>query len=261
MAGALLLTGVIRGKLVSTFPFSRFRGMSKEVTAPELAARMITHMPGWVVSLPREGEWWADLVRGDGATIRVRVGGFRAEGRVTFLGMWPKFRDGTIYSGGTYESITCGITRTPDVLVKEINRRLLPSYNIAYEKALTYVRDHDSNEVEAELVAGRVADAIGATVGKSQYRRGDGVPIHHEPECIRRLVIQPAYKSTSHERPMTVNFEVHGLDPETAATVLSIIKESEERQRVEVQVRVEAEVEPVYEEAEELVQVRARSVV
>ncbi len=221
--------------------------------AHNLAAQLVALMPGWTVNLPGDDCEWADMVReSDGGTVRIRWGGYRCEGRVTFMGMWPRFRDGTHYSGGKYESITCSNSRTTGALAKDIVRRLLPAYDVAYEKARVYVQDHDANEVEAEAVASRVAGSIGSVVGKSQYRRGDGVPIHHEPECVRRLVIQPAYKSLSFERPMTVNFEVHGLDPDTAAAVLQLIRASE-GQRIATAVRV---AEPVFESEEEHESVR-----
>lgn len=194
---------------------------------------------------------WAELVRkDDGATIRINVGGYRMEGRVEFRGAWPQYRDKTWYSGGKSVSITCDVKRKPENLAKDIQRRLLPDYDKEYAKALAYVRSHDERSVEAETTAKRMAALIGGQACENRCRRGDGVGIIGEPEAVRRLVVRPAYKSESFNSPLSVDFEVHGLDPETAAQVLMIIKEAEDRrERVESPVRVEISREPeVYEE-------------
>jgi hypothetical protein len=193
----------------------------------------------------------------DGATVRVTVGGWRAEGRVTFRGCWPKFRDGTFYSGGASESITCSQAKSPKNLAKEVVRRLLPAYEVAYARALEYVQKHDRNGREAEMVASRIAGALGLRVGENRYRNGGGVHLLGEPDCVRRVIVQPGYDG--HEpgfsRPVSVQFEVHGLDPETAIKVLEIIQESE-RKRVGEALRVQEEASPSDEEGVEVTRVR-----
>jgi hypothetical protein len=182
-----------------------------------------------------------DLVRIlDGATVRIRIGGYRLEGRVSFYGCWPKFQDGTIYSGGKRAEITCGTSREPSKLAKEIQRRLLPDYDRSYAQALAYVRTHDANGSEAEAIATRIAAAIGGKVGANRSRRGDGVAILEEPDAVRKLTVQPAYSGCGHERPVSVSFEVHDLDPETAVEALQLIQNAEQR-RVETRARVAAD--------------------
>lgn len=208
-----------------------------ERTAHVLAAQLARCMPGWRADIPDNGCEYADLVREDGACVRINVGGYHMTDRITFRGTWPRFRDDSFYSGGPYQSITCAASKSPLQLAKSIQRRLLPLYDVTYAKARAYVDMHDSNAEEAEMTATRLAVAIEGTVGENCSRRGDGVSIHHEPENVRRLVVQPGYDAGDFARPMTVNFEVHGLDPDVALQVLSFIKASE-RPRIAASVRV-----------------------
>jgi hypothetical protein len=110
------------------------------------------------------------------------------------------------------------------------------------------VTTHDANAAEAERVAERVASTLGARVGQNKSWRGDGVPILDEPECVRRLVVRPAYKDE--DGSASIDFEVHGLDPETAAIVLHTIREAEERAKIRARSRVATSSEATEEEEE-----------
>jgi hypothetical protein len=220
----------------------------------DLAAEIVQHLPGWRLDVPRASDdemWpndWVDFVREDGATIRMRVGGYRAEGRVSFYGMWPTFRDGTSYWHGKRAKITCSASRSPESIARDLLRRFLPAYAPEFAKAAAYVRTHDANAAEAEAVASRIAMTIGARVGDGKRGRGDGVILFDEPEAVRRLVVRPAYN----EREIEVDFQVHGLDAATAAEVLAIIRASEVRKRVEpMHVAEPAEELELVEEVEE----------
>jgi hypothetical protein len=204
-------------------------------SAHVLAYAIAEHLPGWTVRLREDCEW-CDLIRSDGAAICVQVGGFRNEGRVTFRGLHPKFKDGRTYSGGEYVNITCSATREPKAIAKEIQRRLLPRYDHVYATALAYVTSHDERGEEAHAVASRLASIIGGTVGENKMLRGDGVRVFGEPESVHRILVQPAYSSSSGDwgHPVRVDFEVHGLDPETASQVLQLIRESEARKSAAV---------------------------
>lgn len=215
--------------------------------ALSLAEKLQQLLKGWVVCPPKEGETWADLIRGDGARIRITVGGYRMDGRITFRGCWPQYQDGTIYSGGATPSITCAQGTSIEGMVRHVMRRLLPEYDPVYAEAHHYVSRRDARSAEAEIVAHRIAGTIGACVGRNNSRRGDGVSIVDEPEVVRQLVVRPAYDGVDGERGPSVDFAVHGLDPETAARVLEIIRAAE-GQRIAVPTRVAqdepAEVDP-----------------
>lgn len=228
--------------------------------AHTLAQKLAQHLSGWSAKDMPEDRDWGELVRADGATIRVVVGGYRMDGRVTFRGCWPKYKDGTIYSGGKSEAITCAVERSPEALAKDILRRLLPVYDEVYSKALAYVRRADARSEEAETIAKRMAALIGGRACENKCRRGDGISIIEEPEPVRRLVVRPAYNGLYEESPASVDFEVHGLDVDTAAQVLQIIKEAEDRKAAAVSA-VRVHVEPEVEEDGEVEEPVARKAV
>lgn len=235
--------------------------------AEQLATSLEPLLDGWRVDLGTDaaGERydWVDLVRGDGARVRLTVGGFRAEGRVTLRGCWPRYRNGNGYSGGKSHAITCDASRPPAAIAREIARRLLPAYLPAYEEARRWVAEHEEHADEAHAVAARIAAVVGGELAESKSRPGEQVRIRREPRAVYRLHVSPAYDGVDGLKPTRVSFEVHDLDPETAAQVLALIHDAEKRQeaaeeapqaRIEVpaapiRVAPEPESEPEAEEA------------
>lgn len=210
--------------------------------ARELAAKLAPLLPGWTLALHPDLEWcdWADLVRADGAAIRVKVGGWRREGRVTFYGVRPRYRDGSPCSLGDGVEITCDARKAPEALAKDVRRRLLPAYDAAYAAAVASVRQDDAHADEADAVAARLALTLGAQLGDPKARRGDERRIFDTPASVYRLAVRSGYSSGLHSQPVRVDFEVHGLDPETAARVLELIAEAERGPRVAAPARIEA---------------------
>src|SRR5882757_4535328 len=91
------------------------RGDAVTMKAPELAAAIAPHLPGW--TFEPAYDHIAYLVRADGARIGVMVGSWSAKGRVSIAGMWPKFADGSTYwSSRERAEITCAATRTPEAI-------------------------------------------------------------------------------------------------------------------------------------------------
>lgn len=205
--------------------------------AHALARRLAPLLTGWSAEIPDEGDC-AYLVRADGARIALDVGGYRRDGRVCFWGLPPKYKDGHQYWWTRDErfEITCDAKRSPDLLAREVKRRLLSRYDHAFAQALAEVKKFDEAMDDAESVAARIASIIGGTPGPDIFgrkRHGDGIQIRNEPQVISRLLV----RGHAHE-PTTVDFDVHGLDPQTAAEVLEIIKAAEDRKREETQARV-----------------------
>ena len=212
------------------------------MTAHELAPALLSFLPGWVVVPPKEDQNWAELRRtSDGATVRVVVGGWRQEGRVVFRGAWPAFRDGRVYYGGKSISITCNARRAAKTLAAEFIRRFLPLFDPEHAKAIEYVQQHDTYEEEAEQVAARLARSLGGRVHEGYRGLGEGFTIIDEPEPVRRLKVRPAHDKPGemYYNAVCVDFEVHGLDPETASQVLHIIQEAQRRPEPE-RTRIEA---------------------
>lgn len=206
--------------------------MSRDRSAAmKLARALAPLLPGWVAEY-RDDHDCAYLLRGDGATIALDVGGYRRDGRVCFWGLAPAYKDGNRYwGGGPRVEITCDATRPVDAIARELRRRFLPRYDHAFAEGLAYVTKADAAMDEAEAVAARLAGIVGGEAGPDVYgrkRHGDGVAIRGEPQAVHRLLVRPAYAGLE-PNPVRVDFEVHGLDPETAAEVLATIKASEER--------------------------------
>jgi len=205
----------------------------------ELASALAAVMPGWrrVEHGDPDSHRWYTLVRADGTTVSVTVGGYRLAGRVTLRGVWPRYKDGNRYQTATGElapEITCSASRAPKAIARELERRLLPEFLAKSAAAVAYVAQHDAFQVDAEAAAERIAAAIGGTVEAPGGRPGgsrDAIPIRGEPEAVHRLQVEPAYGSTTgnaiYSSPMGVSFEVHHLDPETAATVLALIADAQ----------------------------------
>lgn len=207
--------------------------MSRDRSAAITIARGVAPLlsGNWRAEQLDEGEC-AYLVRADGAEIGLDVGGYRRDGRVAFWGLTPKYKDGTRYwGGGPRPQITCSATRSHAELAREVARRLLPQYDHAFAEALAYVTKHDASMDEAEAVAQRLAGVVGGTAGPDVYgrkRHGDGVEIRGVPHAVHRLLVRHAYHGIDAD-PVRVDFEVHGLAPQTAAEVLAVIKAAEER--------------------------------
>lgn len=206
------------------------------MTAIELASALARIMKWWIVPQASDCEWYADILRpGDAARIRITVGGWQKEGRVTLRGLWPKFADGAEYCSTKSFDITCALARGPEAIAKDVERRLLPVYDPEFAEAFQYVKERNIRDVEASLVADRVARSIGGRVSdKNGLRRGDGIAIFDHPNAVRRLVVHPAYQ----DQPASVSFTAHDIDPNIAVEILNLIRASEERQAEKVRVSV-----------------------
>lgn len=167
----------------------------------------------------------------DGAEIGVTLGGYRAEGRVSFRAHWPQFAGGGSYTPRTHLSITCNAARSAEALARDIERRLLPDYEPAFRDACAYVNATDAAETEAQRAAERLAHAIGAErPAKSVHRPSSvGAPIElwGGPCRARRIKVHPAHSDV----PVRVSFEVDGVDEATAGRLLALLADAKKGQQ------------------------------
>jgi hypothetical protein len=112
----------------------------KKISLSKLAADIAQALGApWTVRPPREG--YEDenhptrvLVNGAGAQIWVRADEYDIRGRASFSGSLNIGKNGqyeTVYENGNRVSvpdITVALSRGPEAMAKEINRRLLPEY-------------------------------------------------------------------------------------------------------------------------------------
>lgn len=203
--------------------------------AVELAHAMARHMVGpgrWVPTLSshrsEHDRTYALLVHDEsGAAVSVTTGAYHAVGRVIFRGQWPKYSDGRgYYPGKPAEEITCAATRPARDLVREIERRLLPSYMARYAEAVRDVEAGERRARDAMAAAVRIARIVGGSPVENKARPGEEVAIYSRVDPLCRLRVRTAHNDDDAPR---VCFEVHDLDARTAERVLRAIARASRR--------------------------------
>jgi len=196
----------------------------------DLAVSLLPFFAGWTIAAcPYDSAHWCDLVRKDGATMRVYAGpaGWVPDGRVEIAGVFPRTKDGQSVVGWRESTpkITCSIARGPKTIAAEITRRLLPAYLARFDHLKSVVEQKDSTSDEADVVASRLVAQLGEGASTSRERSytGDTRKIWAKLEGVYRLGVRPASDG------VCVDMELHGVAPETAAAVLAIIQEAEAR--------------------------------
>lgn len=119
--------------------------------------RDIAHHLGedWAVLAPAPDVDGRELLRDDGALLRIRFTSSRSRGSVTILGIFPgAFHDRPVHQSTV--RIRAATARGPRAIAGDINRRLLP----AYLPALDRVRRFQQEQAAAAAARGRVADRI-----------------------------------------------------------------------------------------------------
>lgn len=198
--------------------------------ARKLAGMLAAEMPGWVATIPPCRDFepeWCDLVRADGAAMRLRVGGWKNEGRVNVYGLFPSHKDGTQYTPRVRVSVTCSVKRKPHDIARDIERRFLPQYLDEYVRAVDAVRVEDQYRDEAQAVAERLAAVVEGSVQDRSSRVCAPVSVWAKPYAVHSLQVRPGYESVHGGRGVEVDFRVYGVSPETAAAVLQIITQAE----------------------------------
>jgi hypothetical protein len=219
------------------------------LAAFSLAQEIARIMPGWVARPPGERYWTARIERpADGGAISITVGDRLARGRVVFRPSWPTYSDGRQYSTPARPckhpkpfadarscsdcmhhswkrwEITVAETRTPQAMVREIERRLLVDYDVSMREARVQMAAVERRADEADLVGQRLAGIVEGIVRTRSYRTGEKVEVSTpHTRAVYRLEVSPGYEDT----PVRVAFQLHGLAPEVAAQVLAIIQDAE----------------------------------
>lgn len=205
----------------------------------DLAVSLLPFFAGWTISAcPYDSAHWCDLLRSDGARLRVYAGnaGWVAEGRVEVVGIFPRTKDGQSVEGWRESApkITCAQSRGAKALAAEIARRLLPAYLARFDHLKSVVAQKDSTADEADVVTARLVSQLGdgASTSREKSYTGDTRKIWAKLGGVYRLGVRPDSDG------VCVDMELHGVAPETAAAVLAIIQEAEARSNAEP-VRVE----------------------
>lgn len=156
----------------------------KQVTAKELAARVapiLSEGPWTLVPRAEDHGWYAEIKRADGAEISFNID--RHKGRVSINGSFRRDeRNGGTYEPRVYpqgsgerlrcESIGVGITRTPQAMATEIERRLLPTYLPMFAESLKVEAAQKAANLDAEHTAVKLGGILGTNVRGLDKDRG-----------------------------------------------------------------------------------------
>lgn len=140
-----------------------------DVTATELARLLAPHFPDWTLVVERLDyvPHVAYLERPDGARLAMRVESSGAEKgrRAEIYGIFPCLPGTSCqrYTPAQAEARRIGVsvTRPPEAIAREIERRLLPVYLPAYARAVCYCVKRDELDAAGVEAARRVAFALG----------------------------------------------------------------------------------------------------
>lgn len=228
---------------------------SLQAQSLRLASELAALLPGYR-AVPAEREYgWARVLRDDGAGFFVRMGSRSwGDGRVVLSPVWPQHADGRPYTtparyhavvryagrlswshpqdeAATTWSITVAAGRAPKAIARDVVHRMLPAYLVMYAVALEEVATTNGHTDEAAMAGARLADVLGQSVrGRTgAYQTGERVELTALDLPLSRIHVSPAYN----DNPVRVSFEVHNLDPETAAKVFAIIREAKEEKAPE----------------------------
>lgn len=143
------------------------------VHVPEIAAKVAEHLPGF--SLQTTVDSWtyrATIENEDG-----RVLFLRAEGnRIAISGEFPRDPvDGYVANwvlewdernkpGNGLHQITLNAGRSPEVIAREIERRLLPAYTKVFDKVVVYLAERQKDLANSNILAKRVAEWFGGMI-------------------------------------------------------------------------------------------------
>lgn len=193
-----------------------------------LAAELVGHLPGWSVRPQGDDDRrdWADLQHTTGAIVALQV----YQGRVHALAI-----DRTEYRARFYGDrgprATCALDRGAEAIARDLKRRLLPDALLRWDEQGRQVGRHRQHEDEAGLVARRLATIVGgSSEAARRYTPGEELVVYSpEVDAVGRIVVRAASVDREDAYPCRVSFEVHGLDPETAAVVLETIADAQRR--------------------------------
>ncbi|WP_433463914.1 hypothetical protein [Spirillospora sp. CA-128828] len=122
----------------------------------QLARGIAEHLgEGWVMLTPSPNTNGRELLRDDGALLRLRFAIPYSQGTVTVLGIFPgAFHDRPLDQPTV--RIRAAAARGPRAVAGDITRRLLPAYLPALERVRRFQRE----QAAASAARGRVADQI-----------------------------------------------------------------------------------------------------
>jgi hypothetical protein len=198
------------------------RAATVEKFAAELPALLSKQGETWrgLVKSPGESHAWVRIEREDGASLSIHVEGYRNEGKLTVSGNWPTLDKpgrnagtSTFYPGRGGFSAKISLTKTSEVIAREIERRVLAKYLPLYQEALA--------AKNAAIDHYQKTHALGVELARIAGKR--------EPEDAERVTFKldlegDGYGDVTVNSPGSVSIEIRSTNPETARRVLAALK-------------------------------------
>lgn len=196
-------------------------------TMRETLAAVLEHLEGWHLETPYEHG--ANLVNGDGVRIWARLETYGANaGKCELSAGSP---DGASYSEGDYgrrdetrPEVRVSLTRSPEVIARDLARRLLPAAVAYWETVAGRVSARLERAAARERVAGELAGVMSTT---AREWRGDwradipnvkGAPIGNGSDGHHTV-----YGEFTADGADSVRLELRGMTPAQARELAAVI--------------------------------------
>lgn len=184
-----------------------------ELVADTMAAAVARHLPGWRVK--GEEHRARVLVNEDGAEVYFRQE-YNKPDRIEVSGAFPRSELSSSYFGphGQRFVISCALSRGPEKIARDVERRLLPGYLPKYAEARASRDAHDQQLRDAEKLAADLGLVFGEQVRGSHH---DWTIYPTTLGGVRTVVKVQGYGS--------VNFDVDVEGPENARKLARFVRD------------------------------------
>jgi hypothetical protein len=165
----------------------------------------------------------------DDVRLFVRVGGYGNEGRLSVSGSWPKYtkldgvttylspRDcGAVNYLESPPEITVSADKTPEQIVKDIQRRLLPVLSPIWRKCLQYIIDREHADARRSYTVRRLAVNTGGTPHVENDRASVSYDVHYGRAEYRG--------GCGGGEPETFKLSLEGVSEDQVAAIMTLLK-------------------------------------
>ncbi len=161
----------------------------------------------------------ADIEGPDGMKLYLNNGHWD-HSRITIIGSRPQQNNGNHFSVNWPDNlrITVAPKRPASAVAKDIERRLLPGYRVAFQKASEDIAERHRQRTEAERVANNVASILGCEVAQNN---GPGTDFHIHPRNLRKGYADIRVGEYSND----VEINLRWVSPELAQRVCEVLKQ------------------------------------
>ncbi|MGA2263867.1 MAG: hypothetical protein ABSH28_20845 [Acidobacteriota bacterium] len=146
--------------------------------------------------------------------------GYWDHSRITIMGSRPQQNSGSHFSVGWPDNlrITVAPTRPARAVAKDIERRLLPNYREAFQKAAEDIAERQRQRTEAERIANKLAGILGCMVSENN---GAGSDFQIHPRNLQNGYADIKVSEYSNE----VEINLRWISPELGERVCAVLRQ------------------------------------